>query len=125
MKHFNTIIGSGTASHIINNIPDLYKAMKDAIKPAHDGVILDLEISAGAKKTEVHGYNPWRKRIEVKLSERAQKGKANAELISFLSGLFNVNSRDVRIITGLTNSKKSVKIINAKADDILKILNER
>ncbi len=99
--------------------------MKDAIKPAHDGVILDLEISAGAKKTEVHGYNPWRKRIEVKLSERAQKGKANAELISFLSGLFNVNSRDVRIITGLTNSKKSVKIINAKADDILKILNER
>ncbi len=113
------------ASHIINNIPDLYETMKDAIKPAHDGVILDLEISAGAKETAVHGYNPWRKRIEVKLSERAQKGKANAELISFFSVLFNVNSRDVRIITGLTNSKKSVKIINAKADDILKILNER
>lgn len=99
--------------------------MKDAIKPCSDGVILDLEISAGAKKTAVSGYNPWRRRIEVKLSERAQKGKANAELASFLSGLFNVNSRDVMIITGLTNSKKSVKIINVKADDILKILNEK
>ncbi|MDO9097582.1 MAG: DUF167 domain-containing protein [Candidatus Methanoperedens sp.] len=99
--------------------------MKDAIRQSSDGVILDLEISAGSKETAVHRYNPWRKRIEVKLSEQAQKGKANAELISFLSGLFNVNSQNVRIITGLTNSKKSVKIINAKADDILKIVTEK
>lgn len=96
--------------------------MKDAIRQTDDGVILDLEISAGAKETALHGYNPWRKRIEVKLSERAQKGKANAELVSFLSGLFQVNSTNVRIVKGLTSSKKSVKIIQAKAEDILKIL---
>ncbi|MDD5472705.1 MAG: DUF167 domain-containing protein [Candidatus Methanoperedens sp.] len=99
--------------------------MKDAIKPSHDGVILDLEISAGAKETGIQGYNPWRKRIEVRLSERAQKGKANAELISFLSGLFNVHSRNVRIIAGLTNSKKSVKITGANAVDVLKVLSEK
>ncbi len=99
--------------------------MKDAIKPAEDGVILDLEISAGAKETGVQGYNPWRKRIEIRLSERAQKGKANAELISFLSRLFNVNSRNVRIIAGLTNSKKSVKITGANAVDVLKVLSEK
>ncbi len=96
--------------------------MKDAIRQTDDGVILDLEISAGAKETALHGYNPWRKRIEVKLSERAQKGKANAELVSFLSGLFQVNSTNVRIVKGLTSSKKTVKIIQAKAEDILKIL---
>lgn len=96
--------------------------MKDAIRQTDDGVILDLEISAGAKETALHGYNPWRKRIEVKLSERAQKGKANAELVSFLSGLFQVNSTNVRIVKGLTSSKKTVKIIHAKAEDILKIL---
>ncbi len=99
--------------------------MKDAIKPAEDGVILDLEISAGAKETAVHGYNPWRRRIEVRLSERAQKGKANAELISFLSRLFNIHSRNVRIIAGLTNSRKSVKITGANAVDVLKILSEK
>lgn len=99
--------------------------MKDAIKLSHDGVILDLEISAGAKETAVHGYNPWRKRIEVRLSERAQKGKANAELISFLSRLFNVHSRNVRIIAGLTNSKKSVKITGANEVDVLKVLSEK
>lgn len=98
--------------------------MKDAIRQTDDGVILDLEISAGAKETALHGYNPWRKRIEVKLSERAQKGKANAELVSFLSGLFQVNSANVRIVKGLTSSKKSVKILGVNAEDILKILTE-
>ncbi len=99
--------------------------MKDAIRQAEDGVILDLEISPGAKETKVCGYNPWRRRIEIKLSERAEKGRANAELISFLSGLFNVNSRNVQIIMGLTNSKKSVKITGVNAADILKVLTQK
>lgn len=96
--------------------------MKDAVRQTREGVVLDLEISPGAKETCVHGYNPWRKRIEVRLSERAQKGKANEQLISFLSDLFHVNSRDVRIITGPANSKKSLLIIGAKMPEILKII---
>ena len=99
--------------------------MKDAVRQTGDGVVLDLEISPGAKETVVHGYNPWRKRIEVRLSERAQKGKANEQLISFISDLFNVNSRNVRIITGSTNSKKSVLIAGAQMPDILKLLMEK
>ena len=38
--------------------------MKDAIKITREGVILDLEISAGAKETAIQGYNEWRKRID-------------------------------------------------------------
>lgn len=106
----------------INIIPDNSETMKEALRQAHDGVILDLEISPGAKETAVHGYNPWRKRIEIRLSERAQKGKANDQLVSFLSGLFKVNSNNVRIITGMTSSKKSVKIVGMNATEILKIL---
>ena len=98
--------------------------MKDAVRQIREGVVLDLEISPGARETTVHGYNPWRKRIEVRLSERAQKGKANEQLVSFLSDLFHVNSRDVRIITGSLNSKKSLLIIGAQMPDILKVLNE-
>lgn len=99
--------------------------MKDAVKHAKDGVILDLEISTSAKETAVHGYNPWRKRIEVWVSEKPEKGKANAELISFFSGLLRVNSRNVQIIAGLTSSKKSVKIIGVNAPDILKVLTQK
>ncbi|VVB95133.1 putative ACR, YggU family [uncultured archaeon] len=99
--------------------------MKDAVRQAKDGVILDLEISPGAKETAVHGYNPWRKRIEIRLSERAEKGKANAELISFLARIFKVNSRYIQIITGSTNSKKSVKIAGMNAPDILNALTQK
>lgn len=93
--------------------------MKDAMKILREGVILDLEISAGAKETAIHGYNPWRKRIEVRIAKRAQKGKANAELISFFSNLFNVGSADIRIISGMTSSRKSVLISGGKTEDIL------
>jgi uncharacterized protein (TIGR00251 family) len=99
--------------------------MKDAVRQTGDGVVLDLEISPGSKETAVHGYNPWRKRIEVRLSERAQKGKANEQLISFLSDLFHVHSRDLRIITGLASSKKSLLIIGAQMPEILKVLKEK
>jgi len=99
--------------------------MKEAIKQTQDGVILDLDVSPGAKETAIKGYNPWRKRIEIRLSERAEKGKANDQLVLFLSDLFGVNSRNIRIMTGLTNSRKSVKITGLKVPDILKILAEK
>lgn len=96
--------------------------MKDAIKVAREGVILDLEITAGAKETAIQGYNPWRKRIEVRIAQRAQKGKANGELISFLSKLFNISSKNIEIVSGLASSKKSVMILQGKQEDILEIL---
>ena len=99
--------------------------MKDAIRQGREGVILELEVSPGAKETSVHGYNQWRKRIEVRLSERAEKGRANDQLVMFFSDLFGVNSMNVLIIAGMTSSKKSVMILGTKAEDILKILNEK
>jgi len=99
--------------------------MKDALRQVSDGVILDLEITPNAKYTEIRGYNPWRKRIEVRLSERAQKGKANEQLVSFFSDLLNVSSRNVEIIAGHTSSKKSVKITGVKAVDIIGKLDKK
>lgn len=99
--------------------------MRDAVRITRDGVILDLEISAGAKETAVHGYNEWRKRIEVRVAEKAQRGKANGELISYLSKLFNVSSAHIEIISGVTAGKKSVLIRQKRPEEILEILNRK
>ncbi len=99
--------------------------MKDALRQVSDGVILDLEITPNAKETEIHGYNPWRRRIEVRLSERAQKGKANEQLVLFFSDLLSVSSGNVQIIAGHTSSKKSVRIAGVTSEDILGILNKK
>ena len=108
----------------LNIITPLYKFMKDAVRQSGEGIILDLEVSPGAREAGMVSYNPWRKRIEIRLSERAEKGRANAELISFLSDLFEINSENVRIIKGLKSSKKSVIITGRKSQDILKLLLE-
>ncbi len=89
--------------------------MKDAIKITPEGVILDLEISAGAKETAIQGYNEWRKRIEVRIAHRAQKGKANHELISFSvsQGSLPVFSAiSLRISYCLSNPKLSLCFLN-------------
>lgn len=99
--------------------------MKDAIKITREGVILDLEISAGAKETAIQGYNPWRKRIEVRIAQRAQKGKANAELILFFSSLFNIHSKNIEIVSGVTSSKKSIMIFQGKQEEILDKLSRK
>jgi uncharacterized protein (TIGR00251 family) len=96
--------------------------MKDAVRQDKEGVVLELEVSPGAKETSVHGYNPWRRRIEIRVSQKAEKGKANSELISFFSDLFKINSGNIHIVKGSTSSKKSVKITGVNVPLVLKVL---
>lgn len=84
---------------------------ENAIKMLDSGVGVDIEVTPGSKVLSVpSGYNEWRKRIEVKLTKNAQKGKANEQLIESLAELFGVSSSDIFINSGATNSKKSVVI---------------
>lgn len=110
---------------MINISPIILELMKDAVRISREGVILDLEITAGAKETAIQGYNPWRRRIEVRIAQRAQKGKANGELISFLSKLFNISSKNIEIVSGMASSKKSVMIFQGNHEEILEILGSK
>lgn len=101
-------------------------SFQDAIKPAKDGVIIDFEVTPGAKKTLVpSGYNEWRKRIEAKLKAPPLKGKANEELIEALSDLFNVSSSEIEIISGATDSRKSVRVQGVIAGDAVRVIGEK
>jgi len=96
---------------------------EDSIKAASDGVIIDIEASPGSKETKVPaGYNEWRKRLEVKLKAQPERGKANEELIQALSTLFRIPPARIVIMSGATNSKKSVKIKGINVHDAIKTL---
>ncbi|HIH44168.1 MAG TPA: YggU family protein [Candidatus Methanoperedenaceae archaeon] len=100
--------------------------LSDAIRDVHDGAVIDVEVTAGAKTIAVpSGYNQWRRRIEVRLSERAEKGRANQQLISSFASLFNVSSGDVSILSGALDSRKSVKVTGMGAQEIHSILTKR
>ncbi|MBN2110297.1 MAG: YggU family protein [Methanosarcinaceae archaeon] len=84
-------------------------SFEDAFKETDNGMIIDVEVTPGSKKICIpSGYNPWRKRIEVRLSENARKGKANEQLVENLAVLFGLNSSEVSISNGHKSTKKSV-----------------
>ncbi len=98
-------------------------SFEDAIRPASDGAIIDLEASPGARETKVPaGYNQWRKRLLVKLKAPPERGKANEELIDALARLLNVPSVSIEITSGATNSRKSVKVRGMAREDVVKAL---
>jgi hypothetical protein len=87
-------------------------SFEDAIKTVQSGTIIDVEVTPGAKKACIPGgYNPWRKRIEVKLSENAHKGKANEQLVESFSQLFGLRASEISIVTGMKNTKKSILLL--------------
>lgn len=86
-------------------------SFEEAIKDLGYGIIVDIEVTPGSRSISVpSGYNEWRKRIEIKLTKNAQKGKANEQLIKCLATLFRINSSDILISSGATSSKKSLLI---------------
>jgi len=95
----------------------------DALREKEDSVFIDIEVTPGAKVIQVpSGYNEWRKRIEVKISEAARKGKANEQVIEEMAALFFVPQSRVFIENGMTGSKKTIRIDGISLEYVLEIL---
>jgi len=87
-----------------------------------DGDKIRLEIKAipGASKTELAGVKDGR--LRVRLAAVAEDGKANAELISFLSKRIGCAKRDLRIVSGEKSRVKVVEVpigCRAKLEEII------
>jgi uncharacterized protein (TIGR00251 family) len=98
-------------------------SINDAVKEGDDGVLIDIEVTPGTKTVKVpSGYNPWRKRIEVRLSREAQKGKANQQLIHELSGMLGIKEHNVTLISGHTGHKKTIHIRGMNLEQVLNLM---
>jgi uncharacterized protein (TIGR00251 family) len=101
-------------------------SFEDAVRAVQGGVVIDFEVSPGAKEARVpSGYNGWRKRIEVKLKAPAEKGKANEELIEALSVMFGVPAVGIEITSGATNSRKSIRVTGIQREDAIRAIGSR
>jgi uncharacterized protein len=71
-------------------------------------VKINVKVQANAPKSEILGYsnNTWR----VKIAAPPDKGKANKELILFLSELIGVKKDNLILLKGLTNHYKTIGI---------------
>ncbi|MDO5849352.1 MAG: DUF167 family protein [Methanobrevibacter sp.] len=91
---------------------DLEKAITDK----EGNVLVDIEVSPNSKKFEISDYNDWRNRIEIRIKQVPQKGKANKEICKELSNIFDC---DVAIFKGEKSSQKTVIFKNSSKEAIL------
>lgn len=75
-------------------------------------MILELHVQPGAARTEFVGEHGGR--LKLRLAAPPVKGKANAALVEFLAGYFNVPKRSVRIAAGHKSRRKRVVIEGAE-----------
>ena len=74
-----------------------------------DHFILRVKVQPRAKKSEIVGVQD--DRLKVRLKAPPVDGKANAELVRFLSTLLDVSKSKVEIVSGQTSRLKTVKIL--------------
>ena len=80
------------------------------VRNVKEGITIDVEVMPNSSKSEIYGFNEWRKRIQIKVKSEAKEGKANKELIQLLSQLFEVSINKVTIVTGAKSRNKTISI---------------
>lgn len=86
------------------------------IEAVKGGVRLHLFIQPKASRNEVVG--PHNGELKIKLSAPPVDGKANEELIEFLSELLALPKRQIHLIRGETNRHKTVEIASLSLDEV-------
>jgi uncharacterized protein (TIGR00251 family) len=71
-----------------------------------DKILLEIKAVPGASKTELAGIKDGRLRIRI--AAAPEDGKANAELLSFLSKTLGCAKRDLRLVSG---EKSRLKVV--------------
>jgi len=96
-----------------------------AVTKHSDGALLALFVTSNADRTVFPvGYNPWRKRIEVKVVATAKDNKANIEVIKTVAMFFHASEKDVYIIHGKKSREKTILIKHTSSKEIASRLKE-
>lgn len=96
---------------------------EEALREKGGAVFIDVEVTPGAKVLQVpSGYNEWRKRIEIKITQAPQKGKANAQIVEEIAALLNIPPSRVFVENGFTSSKKTVRVEGMTLPEVQKRL---
>lgn len=84
-------------------------------------VRLHLWIQPNASKSEVIG--PFENSLKIKIKAPPVDGKANKEVIEFLSDLLDVPKKNISILRGDSSRKKCVEIMGLSESEIRARLN--
>ncbi len=73
------------------------------IKNSQDKIKLQIKVSANSKKNSIEFFDDF---IKLKISKPAVDGKANKEIIKYLSDILNLPKNNIQILNGEKSSLK-------------------
>lgn len=76
-------------------------------RKSQDKIILNCAIKTNSKNQKVEFYED---QLVIWVKSEPQKGKANKEIIEYLSTLLNISKNSVSIVKGLTSTLKIIQI---------------
>lgn len=100
---------------------DIHTELPDWISATPEGCRLTVRVSPGASRSEVVGTEDgW---LKMRLAAPPVDGKANKELIRFLSKTLKTPQRSITISSGASSRLKGVKISGVRPEDLLNTTN--
>lgn len=100
--------------------------IREAIDPHPRGVLIRFEVAPGSSRLLVpSGFNPWRRSLEAKLTEKPTKGKANLQLEVAVADLFGISASRVQVKAGQKSSRKVVLVLGIDPDEAERLLSTR
>ena len=91
--------------------------MFECVKETKEGVIIEIHVVPGSKSGGF-SYESWEKRLKIRVSSPAVKGKANKDVIAIFSELFG----NCELVSGLGSRKKSLLVRGKNMKEISEIL---
>jgi uncharacterized protein (TIGR00251 family) len=79
-----------------------------------------LLVRPGSLKTEISGIHDGM--IKFRVSSQPEKGKANKELIEFISSMLNIPKKEIKIISGKFSNIKTLEIKGFCQESFIKFI---
>ena len=86
------------------------------LKETKDGVLIKIYVQPKAKKNEIDRVDEWRGRLKVRIKAPPVEGKANKELVKFLSKLLGA---EVILVRGETSREKDLLVRGAGKEEVM------
>jgi len=83
-------------------------------------MMLDVQISANASRSEIIGWIG--ERLKIKVKAPAVEGKANAALLRFLAERLGMRANQLRIVRGETAKMKTIDIGGVDENQLRELL---
>ncbi|HRU38720.1 MAG TPA: DUF167 domain-containing protein [Candidatus Goldiibacteriota bacterium] len=90
------------------------------IRQTSEGTFFKVKTIPNAQKSGLCGEHAGM--LKVRVAAQPEKGKANAELCSFLAGIFKTAKSSVKVVKGESAREKTILAEGIKKDEILRVL---